>query len=667
MPMYNTGNPVGSTAPKDLYDNTQVLDKLVVGTDPMVEDRLGNLRYSWAGMEYDFSTAQTGREAQFQAFLTASGFSFIGDYGPGLVFTSRSQYTIRDGYAYRLAPGTTVPYTTTGNWALESGNFLLFESGDVLRQDLSLQTGSRLVGGAQMQFLGRADIRSVPGRYDGDEARLLGMDLTDPSLIQGQFRWSATSTASDNGGTVFAVAGVATGRWLREFDGPAYARWFHDEAIDWRPTILAALAVHTDVVIDRNCSVTPPVTVISNRRLIGENGVVMKALVTGPHILSNASSAKNVTLENIEVDGDNIRGLNGFGMGTVEALPTSGNLRVLNCVARNCKRSPATGGGRGFTTQGNTDGIVFENPRAFDCTTGYDISGGSGLGAVIGAHVVGVAYAENCQEAVSVYSDGVGTVSTVPATDPSKLTAVYQAVFARNCGRTTDTVLYSGSGAASDQDGGVVVMRRGRNTVIEHLTVFNDLTYTAGAILRGTGGNVQIKSCEVWGNFNTGLWIGTAENLLPIPNSNDASYGIVFRGRLHSSMASIANLKISTGANFMTGCEVSVEVDAFAYSAPILVTAAGGLQNNNNINVKDLRTGRVLNGDMATVLSKANTLTLAGYARTDAAISHRMADIQLDAGICVDFSTTFGGAGALEGYVQVKVGGVLKKIPYHAV
>ena len=146
--MYNTGNPVGSTAPKDLYDNAQVLDKLVIGSDPMVLDRLGKLRYSWAGMEYDFVNAQTGRaseftadqearELAFQNFLESSGFYWIGDYGPGLVMTSRNQYFVRDGYAYRLAETTTMPYTTTGNWALESSNFVLFQQDDVLRQDLA--------------------------------------------------------------------------------------------------------------------------------------------------------------------------------------------------------------------------------------------------------------------------------------------------------------------------------------------------------------------------------------------------------------------------------------------------------------------------------------------------------------------------------------------------
>jgi hypothetical protein len=134
---YNTNNPVGSTDPRDLYDNAGNLDKFVNGDAPFYPDRLGQQRKSWSGMEADFASAQEGREAAFDQFLEASAFIWIGDYGTGLTFTSRSQYTVRDGYAYRLAESTTIPYTSTGNWALEQTKFSLVNSDDILRQELA--------------------------------------------------------------------------------------------------------------------------------------------------------------------------------------------------------------------------------------------------------------------------------------------------------------------------------------------------------------------------------------------------------------------------------------------------------------------------------------------------------------------------------------------------
>lgn len=143
---YDTMNPVPSTDPRDLYDNAGITDKYVNGQEPFVPDRLGVQRRTWKGMEVDFNNAQEGRQEAFDQFLEASAFINIGDYGPGITFTSRSQYIVRDGYAYRLALSTTLPYTTTGNWALEQNKFSLVNSDDILRQDLSGDTGAGLIG-----------------------------------------------------------------------------------------------------------------------------------------------------------------------------------------------------------------------------------------------------------------------------------------------------------------------------------------------------------------------------------------------------------------------------------------------------------------------------------------------------------------------------------------
>ena len=42
----------------------------------------------------------------------------------------------------------------------------------------------------------------------------------------GQFYWDASSTATDNGGTVIKVTALSTGRWLRVFDDRISVRWF---------------------------------------------------------------------------------------------------------------------------------------------------------------------------------------------------------------------------------------------------------------------------------------------------------------------------------------------------------------------------------------------------------------------------------------------------------
>jgi hypothetical protein len=57
MTTYKTGNPIGSTAVKDLYDNAENLDFAVNDmTSTVWEDRLGVLRKTWLGVESEGDT-----------------------------------------------------------------------------------------------------------------------------------------------------------------------------------------------------------------------------------------------------------------------------------------------------------------------------------------------------------------------------------------------------------------------------------------------------------------------------------------------------------------------------------------------------------------------------------------------------------------------------------
>lgn len=157
MTTFNTRNPLGSAAPKDLYDNAENLDFFSNGSDPFYPDRFGVMRRSLSGIQAEFTASQAGREAEFEQFLADSAFVFIGDYGAGLTFTSRSQYMIRDGVPYRLAASTTLPYTTTGNWALEQTKFTPISDDQVLRQDLAMSSGSSLIGYRQRTVQAKLD------------------------------------------------------------------------------------------------------------------------------------------------------------------------------------------------------------------------------------------------------------------------------------------------------------------------------------------------------------------------------------------------------------------------------------------------------------------------------------------------------------------------------
>ncbi|VVN51161.1 hypothetical protein PS685_00574 [Pseudomonas fluorescens] len=153
---YNTGNPIGSTSPKDLSDNARNLDLLLLGDDPSYPDRKGVPRKSWKGMdaafdaarilqEFKFDIAQADRSDRFDTFIESSGWQDRGAYAAGIEITSHSQYIVFGGQPYTLSPSITVPYTTTGVWASESTRFIL-RGDSVLRQDLASSKGAGQIG-----------------------------------------------------------------------------------------------------------------------------------------------------------------------------------------------------------------------------------------------------------------------------------------------------------------------------------------------------------------------------------------------------------------------------------------------------------------------------------------------------------------------------------------
>lgn len=189
MTTYNTGNPLGSADPRDLYDNAENLDHALnsdadtwkdrLGTDrktfrsaeraasnlidvvipdleasveASVEDTLSNtipqivddfsgkadasLAASERRWEGKFNQSQDLREQQFATFIASSGYQFAGDYAAGIEITQYNQL-VRDGNGefWRVTGQVDLPYVTTGAGIPEGGT--LVPVGDaMLRSDI---------------------------------------------------------------------------------------------------------------------------------------------------------------------------------------------------------------------------------------------------------------------------------------------------------------------------------------------------------------------------------------------------------------------------------------------------------------------------------------------------------------------------------------------------
>lgn len=145
MTTYKTGNPLGSAAVKDLFDNAENLDHFENDrSNETWENRLGVPGKTRYGMEQEHDRQISSQEARFQQFLLSSGYVFLGDYQDGpFQFGARNQYIRYDNQYYRLNAATDIGFTTTGTGATSFTNdvthFVLMD-GDTLRQNLGFTT-----------------------------------------------------------------------------------------------------------------------------------------------------------------------------------------------------------------------------------------------------------------------------------------------------------------------------------------------------------------------------------------------------------------------------------------------------------------------------------------------------------------------------------------------
>ncbi|MNQ15162.1 hypothetical protein D3C85_281280 [compost metagenome] len=165
MTTYATGNPVPSTAIKDLYDNAENLDNLVNGPENVYTDRLGHPRKSWRGMENDFTD-----------FLEGSGFETpVLAYVDGvpLQVDRPTQLIERAGILYSIKLPSTFPVILSGTWATDEP-LLVIREDQALRQQLADDTdpaeGAAMIGYADPRA--PAYLKTVSDIINGDEISL---------------------------------------------------------------------------------------------------------------------------------------------------------------------------------------------------------------------------------------------------------------------------------------------------------------------------------------------------------------------------------------------------------------------------------------------------------------------------------------------------------------
>lgn len=241
---YNTGNAMPSKDPRDLHDNASNFDSFSNGSAATYLDRFGVPRRSLAGVGMAFDESQLARDAQFQAFLAAAGYVWIGDYAAGVTFTARNQYVVRSGSQYRVAPTVSLPLVLTGTWATDQPMLVLMETAGTIMSQLAANTGAGLIGTTESITVQAALDARLKSNIFASSTNL--NTLYSPSSV-GIYRQSSDASATlalnypvaGVGGTLAVYIGVSnlalqefTTKTLRKFirwcsavTGPTWTPW----------------------------------------------------------------------------------------------------------------------------------------------------------------------------------------------------------------------------------------------------------------------------------------------------------------------------------------------------------------------------------------------------------------------------------------------------------
>jgi hypothetical protein len=349
MTTYNTGNPIGSTDPRDLSDNSENFDNAVNNTaSANWTDRFGVSRVSLA--------AQVG-------YIGTGVGGAIESYSAGLLMGTYNTIILYSGEFYRPSASATLPYTTTATLPDVDSN--LVSVGDAtLRQDLasnpSTGGGALLVEGVVQRVSSRTEMKAydVPTGYQ--------FSLAEGGR-SGLFEVKTGSPPADTQEGIYIVLtnGNYAERINKTFLTPEMFGVVGDGIVDDTTAMKAAASTGT-FVIGKNGSnyrLTEGIY-LSDNTVFNLNGSSLQFYVIGEErcLVLDGSNTEvfNGTVINNTVEG----GLSGDFQTPVMIGSLRDGLARTNCIVRNLFVDTKQPNGRCIIGYGDISNVLIQNIEA---------------------------------------------------------------------------------------------------------------------------------------------------------------------------------------------------------------------------------------------------------------------------------------------------------------
>jgi len=200
---YNTGNPLGSTDPRDLRDNSENIDVMLNSTtETSHPDRIGTSRKTWHGMEVEHDAQIVAHEAEFQDRIAGMAFTRVGTFSAGFTLTDSREVLLyeTDGHEYgwtgafhKVVPPASTPAGTGG---VGAGAW-------VDRTDVTLRSDLNVV---VKVFESVADMKADATLIVGQKCRTLGYYSVGDGGGN-DYEIVAAATGTDDGGSYIDLSG----------------------------------------------------------------------------------------------------------------------------------------------------------------------------------------------------------------------------------------------------------------------------------------------------------------------------------------------------------------------------------------------------------------------------------------------------------------------------
>lgn len=207
--------------------------------------------------------------------------------------------------------------------------------------------GAAKVGSATRNLIDIAQLKTVVGLYNKDAVYVKDYYSTYPGKGGGVFIWDAASTLAEDGGTVFQVTGVPTGRWMRQYDMLLFSHFgfipavssaaaidrtaAYQKAIDYITAQLLPSALFAEAGSYKFS--TSPNLAIQGARIYGLGRVFFENLGSGTTFLIDGQVTPNGNIYDLRIEGLSGAGssVSGHGVTTKSLHASYIDIQIEGC------------------------------------------------------------------------------------------------------------------------------------------------------------------------------------------------------------------------------------------------------------------------------------------------------------------------------------------------